>query len=234
VKRVAHDTWASILGVLHLGLMVNLLVLVTASPLVILLITTDPMHSWPLLAVAAPLAAPALTAAFGTFRAHGEGETQVVRAFLRAWRTSLRGALLLGVIVVAVAVVLLVDVRALSDTAASVVIVPVLLLLVVLAAITGLLGAVALAEVPTARLRDVLRSSLYLGVRRWYFQALSLAVLGVQVGVFATMPGVAIGITAAPALYVVWANGRYCLRPVLGEVPVLDEAPVRGEKPHPA
>ena len=217
MRRVAHDTWASIVGVLYLGLMVNLLVLVTASPLVVLLITTDPMRSWPLLAVTAPLATPALTAAFGTFRAHGEGETEVVRTFLQVWRRTLRGSLLLGAIVVGFAVVLLVDVRVLSDTAASVVIVPVLLLLVVLAAITGLLGTVALAEVPTARLRDVLRSSLYLGVRRWYFQALSLAVLGVQVGVFATMPAVAIGITAAPALYVVWANGRYCLRPVLDE-----------------
>lgn len=218
MQRVAHDTWASILGVLYLGLMVNLLVLVVASPLVVLLITTDPTHSWPLLAVAAPLAAPALTAAFGTFRAHGEGETRVVRTFLHVWRNTLRGSLLLGGIVVGFAVVLLVDVRALSDTAVSVVIVPVLLLLVVLAAITGLLGVVALAEVPSARLRDVLRSSLYLGVRRWYFQVLSLAVLGVQVGVFATMPAVAIGITAAPALYVVWANGRYCLRPVLDAV----------------
>lgn len=225
MKRVAHDTWASILGVLHLGLMVNLLVLVTASPLVVLLITTDPMHSWPLIAAAAPLAVPALTAAFGTFRAHGEGETQVLRTFLRVWRETLRAALLLGGMVVALAVVLLVDVRVLSDTAASVVIVPVLLLLVALAAITGLLGAVALAEVPTARLRDVLRSSLYLGVRRWYFQVLSLAVLGVQVGVFATMPAVAIGITAAPALYVVWANGRYCLRPVLDDAPALAETP---------
>src|SRR5690606_36298989 len=91
MRRVAHDTWASIVGVLYLGLMVNLLVLVTASPLVVLLITTDPMRSWPLLAVTAPLATPALTAAFGTFRAHGEGETEVVRTFLRVWRRTLRG-----------------------------------------------------------------------------------------------------------------------------------------------
>ena len=77
--------------------------------------------------------------------------------------------------------VLLVDVRMLADSAASVVIVPVLLLLAALTASTALLGAVALAEVPTARLRDVLRSSLYLGVRRWYFQLLTFAVLGVQI-----------------------------------------------------
>jgi uncharacterized membrane protein YesL len=224
VKRVAHDTWASILGVLYLGLMVNLLALVAASPLVVLLITTDPMRSWPLLAVAAVPAVPALTAAFGAYRAHDEGETQVVRAYLRSWRATWRKAMLLGALAVGLAVVLLVDVRMLADTAASVVIVPVLLLLAALTASTALLGAVALAEVPTARLRDVLRSSLYLGVRRWYFQLLTFAVLGVQIAVFTTMPAIAIGLTAAPALYVAWANARYVLRPVLGEVPARDEA----------
>ncbi|UJP10087.1 DUF624 domain-containing protein [Microbacterium sp. KUDC0406] len=221
MRRVAHDTWASILGVLYLGLMVNLLVLIAALPLVVLLMTTDPVHSWPLMAAAAPLAAPALTAAFGAFRAHDEGETHVVRAFWRAWRATVRPALLIGAIVVAVAVVLLVDVRMLADTDAAVVVVPLLLLLVALAAISGLLGLAAVAEVPDARLRDVLRASVVLGVRRWYLQLLSFAVLGVQFGVFTTMPAIAIGITAAPALYVVWANSRHCLRPVLD----LDEEP---------
>jgi uncharacterized membrane protein YesL len=224
VKRVAHDTWASILGVLYLGLMVNLLVLVAASPLVVLLITTDPMRSWPLLAVAAVPAVPALTAAFGAYRAHDEGETQVVRAYLRSWRATWRKAMLLGALAAGLAVVLLADVRMLADSAASVVIVPVLLLLAALTASTALLGAAALSEMPAARLRDVLRSSLYLGVRRWYFQLLTFAVLGVQIAVFTTMPAIAIGLTAAPALYVAWANARYVLRPVLGEVPARDEA----------
>ena len=56
MNRVSHSTWAAILGVLHLGLMVNLLVLLTALPLMLLLFTTDPALSWPLVAVAAPLA----------------------------------------------------------------------------------------------------------------------------------------------------------------------------------
>ncbi|MFD5215397.1 DUF624 domain-containing protein [Microbacterium sp. NPDC058345] len=215
MKRIRHDTWASILGVIHLGLMVNLLVLVTASPLVVLLVTTDPMRSWPLLALAAPPAAPALAAAFATFRAHDEGETQVVRAFLRAWRATARASLLIGTAATVAVVVLLVDVRMLAATAASVVVVPLLLLLVALAAVVTLLSLAAVAEVPQARLRDVVRAALYLGVRRWYLQALSFAVLGVQCAVFTVMPAVAIGITAAAALYVVWANSRHSLRPVL-------------------
>ncbi|WP_217180890.1 DUF624 domain-containing protein [Streptomyces sp. AC495_CC817] len=213
--RVSHDTWATVLGVVYLGLMVNFLTLVAALPFVLLLMTTDPALSWPLLALAAPLAAPALTGAFTAFREFGRGDAQVVRSFLRGWAATWRRAMLLGLIASVAVVVLLVDVRAASAIAASVVIVPVLALLTLIAVATALVGLVAIAEAPGARLRDVLRAALYLSVRRWYLTVLSFAVLGVQVALFTTMPAIAIGLTCAPALYVAWANGRYALRPVL-------------------
>ncbi|GAT74171.1 DUF624 domain-containing protein [Microbacterium hydrocarbonoxydans] len=215
MKRVSHGTWAAILGVVHLGLMVNLLVLLSALPLMLLLFTTDPALSWPLLVLAAPIAAPALTGAFTAFRESADGETQVVRAFLRGWTATWRKAMLLGLLSTATVVVLLVDVRAVADTAASVVVVPVLGLLTVVAVATALVGLVGLAEAPRARMRDLLRAALYLGVRRWYLTALSFAVLGVQFAVFTTVPAIAVGLTCAPALYVAWANSRHTLRPVL-------------------
>lgn len=227
MKRVSHDAWATILGVVYLGLMVNFLVLVAASPLVVLLMTTDPALSWPLLAVAAPLAAPALSGAFTAFREFGRGEPQVVRSFLRGWKATARKGMLIGAVASASVVVLLVDVRAVSASPASVMIVPVLALLVVIAVATALVALVALAEEPAARMRDIIKAALYLCVRRWYLTALSLAVLGVQVGLFTTMPAIAIGLTCAPALYVVWANSRYTLRPVLDMDTELEAAEVR-------
>jgi uncharacterized membrane protein YesL len=215
MKRISHDTWATILGVVYLGLMGNLLVLVAAAPLVVLLITTDPALSWPLLALAAPLAAPALTGAFTAFREFGRGEPQVVRSFLRGWKATWRKGMLIGAAAAASVVVLLVDVRAVSALPASVVVVPVLALLTVIAVATGLVSLVALAEAPQARMRDILKAALYLSVRRWYLTALSFAVLGVQLALFTTMPAIAIGLTCAPALYIAWANSRYTLRPVL-------------------
>ncbi|WP_435747530.1 DUF624 domain-containing protein [Microbacterium sp. PMB16] len=220
MKRISHDAWASILGVVYLGLMVNFLVLVTASPLVVLLITTDPALSWPLLALAAPLAAPALTGAFTAFREFGRGEPQVVRTFFRGWKATARKGLLIGAAASLTVVVLLVDVRAVAASPASVVIVPVLALLTVVAVATALVALVALAEAPQARLRDILKAALYLSVRRWYLTVLSFVVLGVQFALFTTMPAIAIGLACAPALYVAWANSRYTLRPVLD----LDEA----------
>lgn len=227
MKNISHEAWATILGVVYLGLMGNFLVLVAALPLVVLLMTTDPALSWPLLALAAPLAAPALTAAFTAFREFGRGDAQVVRVFLRGWRATWRKAMLVGVIGSAAVVVLLVDVRAVAAMAAAVVVVPVLALLTLITVATTVVALVAIAEAPTARMRDIVKAALYLSVRRWYLTALSFAVLGVQFALFTTMPAIAIGLTCAPALYVVWANSRYTLRPVLDVSDVSDVSEVR-------
>jgi uncharacterized membrane protein YesL len=214
VRRISHETYAGVFAVVYLGLMTNALLLITALPLVLLLVTTDPMMSWPLLAVAAPLAAPGATAAFAVFRAHAEGSTSVARDFVRGLRATWRGALALGGLATAVVVVLLVDVRALSSTAFSVVAVPVLAVLTVLVLGVTLLGLVLLAEQPMMRLRDVLRGCAYLAVRRWYLSAVSLLVIAAQVALFAAMPAIGVGITASAALYLAWANSRFTLRAV--------------------
>lgn len=219
-RLVSHDTWASIIGMLYLGLIVNLLLVVACLPLVALLITTDPARSWPLLAVAAPLAAPGVTAAFRAFREHDARGLGPIRAFVTGLRETWWRAIVVGAAVAAVVVVLLVDVRMLSATPASVFTVPLLGVLVVLAVAIGLLSLVAIAEVPTARLRDVLRASAYLGLRRWYLTAVSLAALAAQAAVFATAPAIGLGLTASAALYLAWTNSRFTLRPVLD----LDEA----------
>ena len=212
---VSHETWASLIGMIYLGLIVNLLLVVSSLPLVVLLVTTDPLYSWPLLAIAAPLAAPGLAAAFRAFREHGEGGLGPIRAFVAGLRATWRRALLIGAAVAAVVVVLLVDVRMLSTTAVAVFTVPLLGVLALLAIAVGLVALVAIAEVPTARLRDVLRASLYLSLRRWYLTAASLAALAAQVAVFATAPALGLGLTASAALFFAWTNSRFTLRPVL-------------------
>lgn len=217
---VTHENWASIIGMLYLGLIVNVLLVVSCLPLVVLLITTDPALSWPMLAIAAPLAAPGLTAAFRAFREHGDGGLGPIRAFAAGLRDTWRRALAIGAAVTAVVVVLLVDVRMLSTTPAAVFAVPVMGVLAVLAVAVALLALVAIAEAPTARFRDVVRASAYLGLRRWYLTAVSLAALGAQAAVFAAAPAIGLGLSASAVLYLVWTNSRFTLRPVLD----LDEA----------
>jgi uncharacterized membrane protein YesL len=215
VKRISHDTFGAVIGVAYLGLMTNLLLVVTASPLVVLLMTSDPAASWPLLAIAAPICAPALTAAFTVFRDHKRGGTAVVRSFLAAWRATWRKAMTLGAIVTAVIVVVLVDVRFFATGPMSVVVVPALAIVALVAAAVALVGLVAIAEEPSARLRVVLKASLYLAVRRWYLTVVSLILLALQFALFTTVPAIALGVSMAPALYLAWANSRYTLAPVL-------------------
>jgi hypothetical protein len=85
-----------------------------------------------------------------------------------------------------------------------------------------------LAERPAVRLRDALRASLYLAVRRWYLTALSLVVLVLLVQVVATRPAIGLGLVASPLLYVVWANSRFSLRPALD--PAQSTAPERAPR----
>lgn len=216
MRRISHDTYATIFSVAYLGFMTNLLLALGALPFVVVLLATDLAVAWPALALLAPPAAPSLAAAFTVFAAFSaDPSIGVIRTFRAAYRAVWRRATALGAVVTVLLVVLGVDMRWAWDQPVGAVAVPALAVLVVLTVATGLLGLVAIADVPTARLRDVLRASLYLAVRRWYLTAVSLLALLLLVALLGARPALAIGLAAAPVLYVVWANSRYSLRPVL-------------------
>lgn len=138
-----------------------------------------------------------------------------MREFGRVWLSAWRRATSLGVMAIAALVVLGVDVAWAWGKPIGAVMIPVLVTLMVLVVATGLHVLVALAERPTARLRDLLRCSVYLAIRRWYLTMVSLAVLGLLAALFASRPALAVGLAASPLLYVVWANSRFSLRPAL-------------------
>ena len=84
----------------------------------------------------------------------------------------------------------------------------------------GVAGGSASAEAataPDASLREIVVVSAVLGLRRWYLTAVSLIVLGSLAGFFFVKPALAIGLAAAPLLYVVWAGGRHTLKPAIVE-----------------
>ncbi len=215
MKRISFDAFTSAFQVVYLGLMTNLLLLVAAAPLVLLLLMTDPATSWPAIAVASVFATPGLAASCGVFREHTQGNSEVVRAFVASYRATWRKALIIGVYAVAGVVILLVDLRLAGTSEVGSMFVPPLLVLAVLVAMTALISIIALAEEPAARLRDIARAALILGVRRWYLSAVSMLVLIGQAWVFTSMPVIGLGVTASAALYLVWANSRFTLRPVL-------------------
>jgi uncharacterized membrane protein YesL len=188
--------------------------------LVLGLLTTDPARSWPLLALVTPLCTPALVAVFAVMAEFSQGRgapVAVLRTFGRTWVASWRRSALLGALGAAVFVVLGVDLAWAWGRQVGAAAIPVLVALMALALATGLLTLVVLAERPAVRLRDALRASLYLAVRRWYLTLISLLVLVVLLQIVATKPALGLGLAAAPLLYVVWANSRFSLRPALDQ-----------------
>lgn len=215
MRRVSHDMYANVFHIVYLGVITNALLLASCLPFVVLLVTTDPAYSWPLLAITAPLCAPGITAAFWVFREHHHGGSTPARAFGAGLKLTWRKALALGVMGTVALVVLLVDIRAVSEIAVGMLIGPVLFVLVALVLATMLLALVALSEQPAARLRDIVKASAVLSTRRWYLTAVSLLALATQIWLFVSMPAIAMGVTASAALYLAWANSRFSLRPVL-------------------
>jgi uncharacterized membrane protein YesL len=210
--RIRHETFGLIFGVVSLGLFTNALLVLSCLPVVAVLLTTDPARSWPLLALLAPGCAPAICSAFAVLGTYGqEREVAVSRTFFRVWRASARRAVPAGAVASATLVVLAVDARAAWGRPIGALVLPPLVTAMVLVPAVLMLVLVVLAERPSARLRDVARVCLFLAVRRWYLTALSLLALVVFEGFLAHRPALALGLVAAPLLYVVWANGRYTL-----------------------
>ena len=218
--RIKHETLGTVFDMVYVALATNLLLVVSCLPLVAGLVATDPARSWPLLALVAPLCAPGLCAAFAVLSAFSsERNTAVVRTFAKAWRASLRPAAALGALATAALVVFGMDARAAWGHPVGAAAIPLLVTAMVLVAVTSLLALVVIAERPEVRLRDALRACLYLGLRRWYLTAFSIAVLALLEALVASRPAIAFGLAAAPLLYVVWANSRFTLREALGPLP---------------
>src|SRR5690625_3500869 len=109
LKRIPHGLYATVFGTAFLAMGVNALLIVACLPFLVLLVTTDPSLSWPLLTLTGALCAPGLAASFSVFRAHKGGENRVVVPFITALRTTWRKALAIGFAVAALGVVAIVD-----------------------------------------------------------------------------------------------------------------------------
>lgn len=215
-RRARAETWETVFGVAFLVIGTNAMLVVASAPLVVLLVSTDPRSSWPALSLAAIAATPAVAAAFAVFRDFSlDRGTGVTRAFWRGWVRHGRRAVALGSLVVLATVVISVDLAVLQQVSWGALVTPLLIVIGALVWATGLHALVASVERRDARLRDVLKASLFLSVRRWYLTLVSFAALGLLGALFVERPALALGIAASPLLYAAWGNSRYTLRPIL-------------------
>lgn len=216
VLPISNGTLSRVFDTVYLALVTNLLLVAFCLPVVLTLLTTDPTRSWGALVLVLPLVAPAFTAATVVFADFShDGGAPIVRTFARAWRIHLRRSLGVGAAATAALLVLAVDIRAVSSSRWGAVAVPVFLVLAVLVLLTSVLALVAVPERPDVPVVKLLRASIFLGLRRWYVTVASLAVLVLLAAVTTSRPAIGLGLAAAPMLYVVWANSRFALQPIL-------------------
>jgi uncharacterized membrane protein YesL len=208
--QIPHDVLARLFALVHAALATNILLAVSTLPFLLALVSGG--RAWPLLALTAPLCAPALAAAFAVFAGPADGDDGPWRTFVRSWRHCLRPALCVGTAATTVFVVLGVDIAFFWGRRAGAVAIPVLASLMLLALTSAVTALALIAERPEVPVHRALVAGLVLGVRRWYLTALSLVVLA-SLGMLLTTRPSALGIAAAPLLYVVWANSSYALGP---------------------
>ncbi|MBE1874728.1 DUF624 domain-containing protein [Myceligenerans pegani] len=212
-RLIGPETYEMIFGTLYTGLATNMLLVIACLPTAFLLVATDIAGTWPALVVTAPLAGPALAAAFAVFGEFSAGGTTTpVRTFARVWRRHLRRGLALGALATGVSVVLVVDIAFFWGRPAGAVVIPVLATLTAGTVVTAFLALTLTPEQPGARLRDLLRAGLFLGARRWYLSAGIVLVLALLASIVTTRPAVGLGFAAAPLLFAAWGAARFALR----------------------
>ncbi|MFI2564220.1 hypothetical protein [Paenarthrobacter sp. NPDC018779] len=212
------ETFGSIFGFVYTFLAGNALLAVANAPLVLCLsLVADPAAAWPFFLALSVTIAPSLAGIFAAFRSLNDdgGAVTPVAAFLSGYKRSFTRTAPLGVGAVALLLFLGVDLVAIQSLPGAALLLP---LIVVAAAVTVSLAVTAIAGVvllPQARLKSILKASLYLVVQRWYLSLAMLVLLGIIVSAAVLQPVLGIALAPAPLLFVIWSNASYAFHAVL-------------------
>ncbi|MDR6989733.1 putative membrane protein YesL [Paenarthrobacter nitroguajacolicus] len=216
------ETFGSIFGFIYTFLAGNALLAVANAPLVLSLsLVADPAAAWPFFLALSVTLAPSLAGIFAAFKALNDDGDAVkpVAAFLQGYKRSFAKAAVLGVGAVSLLMFLGVDLALVHNLAGDVQGIALLVpLIVVAAAVTVSLAVTAIAGVvllPEARLKSILKASLYLVVQRWYLSLAMLILLGIIVSAAVLQPVLGIALAPAPLLFVIWSNASYAFHAVL-------------------
>ncbi|MFJ4171866.1 DUF624 domain-containing protein [Paenarthrobacter sp. NPDC089714] len=212
------ETFGSIFGFVYTFLAGNVLLALANAPLVLCLsLVADPAAAWPFFLALSVTIAPSLAGLFAAFRSLNDdgGAVTPVAAFLSGYKRSFTRTAPLGVAAVALLLFLGVDLVAIQSLPGAALLLP---LIVVAAAVTVSLAVTAIAGVvllPQARLKSILKASLYLVVQRWYLSLAMLVLLCIIVSAALLQPVLGIALAPAPLLFVIWSNASYAFHAVL-------------------
>jgi uncharacterized membrane protein YesL len=219
IPSPGFETFGGIFGFVYTFLAGNVLMALANAPLVLCLaLVADPVAAWPFFLALSVTVPPSLAGLFAAFQALNDDGTAVkpVASFLRGYRRGFRRTAPAGLAAVAALLFLGVDLAIVQSLPAGAVLVPIIVVaaaVVVSVAVLSVAGAVLL---PDARLKSLVKASLYLCVQRWYLSLVMLVLLGIIASAALLQPVLGVALAPAPLLFVVWSNAAYAFHTVLG------------------
>jgi hypothetical protein len=206
-----HETMETIFGYAYALLMVNVLLVVFNLPLAAMLfVTVDSLQSWPFFLLLSLTLAPSLVGAFGVFRAmREEGRPRPFAAFWHTYRCRGAAAFVVGLVTALIVALVLLDGTVTAGTVWAPLLGPLFAVLAVGSIAATLFTLAGLAVFERASLRAIVKAALYLAVRRWYFSAVSLVMVGLIGAAVLLQPVLGAALVPGILLYAVFANAQY-------------------------
>lgn len=212
------EAFSSIFGFVYTFLAGNVMLALANAPLVLCLaLVADPMAAWPFFLALSVTVPPSLAGLFAAFQALNDdgGAVKPFASFLRGYGRRFRRTAPLGLAAVVLLLFLGVDLVAVQSMPAAALLVPVI---VVAAAATVSVAVLVIAGVvllPDARLKGLVKASLYLCVQRWYLSLAMLVLLGIIASAALLQPVLGVALAPAPLLFVVWSNAAFAFHAAL-------------------
>jgi Protein of unknown function, DUF624. len=208
---VSQGTFETVFGFVYTALTVNASLVAANLPLaVMLLLVPNPLASWPLFLVLTLTLAPSLVGAFAAFRAMGEdAPTRPVQALWRGYRAGFARAGLLGAATAAIVGVTMADLTVFAGTIWAPLLGPTLLVLALTSVAVALLTLAGFALYPQVSARAIVKASVYLAVRRWYFSVMALALVGLTLAAVLVQPVLGAALVPSVLLFAVWSNAHF-------------------------
>lgn len=208
---VSHETFESLFGLVYTGLMVNVALVLANLPLAFFLFAVpDPLASWPFFLLLSLTLAPSVAGAFGCFRAmKDDGPPRPFLAFWRSYRRNVLRAFVVGLAAGAVVAVVLLDLAVFASNPYAPLIAPTFFVLGVTALAVAIVSLAGFALYPQASALAIVKASVYLAIKRWYFSVMALVLVGLIAAAVLLQPILGAFLAPSLLLFAVWSNAHF-------------------------
>lgn len=213
---VSHETFESMFGLVYTGLMVNVALVVANLPLAFFVFAVpDPLASWPFFLLLSLTIAPSVAGAFGCFRAmKDDGPPRPLLAFWRSYRRNVLRAFVVGLVAGAIVAIVLLDLAVLaSNPLASGLLIslvaPTFFVLGVSSLAVTIVALAGFALYPQASAWAVVKASVFLAIKRWYFSVMAIVLVGLIAAAVLLQPILGAFLAPSVLLFAVWSNAHF-------------------------